>query len=411
MDFGFPGFQSPYYHPYHESSPRHVPNYSRPAMWGEIEDPFDSRSAYYSRAAQQQRQAEMRRQAELRRREELRKEEARRQAHASALQQAQIEAQKKQQLQQRYQQWLQQQQMLRQPQNQKQAQGAAAGFQQDPRIQQLAAAQLAAQLAAKYKQQQQQQQRGSENLESESDESDESESDTASQWDDSDSVSESGSHLSEPRSESDSESMPELASLFEPATPPPGAFVTSSPKKTTPAPVTQGSSAESAKVAAEAPSAASDPAADSAAPAAAAAAVQSPPKTPTASPLPKNDATVTSSATNAAPMSDDRAAVTIQAAWKGHQVRAGRPLEVAKPIVELRKLARDMEERLGDKEFVAKVVSEPMEKLRVTETIMCWLLRLDEVQSSNNDVRALRRDMARKLTKLLDRAEALKAAS
>ncbi|GJP48952.1 hypothetical protein CLOM_g8222 [Closterium sp. NIES-68] len=68
-----------------------------------------------------------------------------------------------------------------------------------------------------------------------------------------------------------------------------------------------------------------------------------------------------------------------------------------------------MEERLGDKEFVAKVVSDPREKVRATETIMCWLLRLDEVQSPNQEVRNLRRDMARRLNKLLDEVESLGA--
>ncbi|CAI7853260.1 unnamed protein product, partial [Closterium sp. NIES-53] len=105
--------------------------------------------------------------------------------------------------------------------------------------------------------------------------------------------------------------------------------------------------------------------------------------------------------------SRDEAAVAIQAAWRGHQVRASKPLEVGETILELRKLARDMEERLDDKVFVDKVTSEPREKLRATETIMCWLLRLDEVQSPNQEVRALRRDMARKLNELLDRVESL----
>ncbi|CAI5484926.1 unnamed protein product [Closterium sp. Yama58-4] len=167
-------------------------------------------------------------------------------------------------------------------------------------------------------------------------------------------------------------------------------------------PVTD-SRAEDAIVAAPSPAA---PTAAAAAPAPAAAEQPSPvPQTTTAA----KDSEDSTSAVNSTSsgMTDEQAAVVIQSVWRGHQVRSSKPFEVAKPIVELRKLLREMEERLGDKEFVAKVVTEPMEKLRATETIMCWLFRLDGVQSMNQEVRALRRDMARKLNRLLDRFDAL----
>ncbi|GJP45309.1 hypothetical protein CLOM_g4716 [Closterium sp. NIES-68] len=103
----------------------------------------------------------------------------------------------------------------------------------------------------------------------------------------------------------------------------------------------------------------------------------------------------------------DDAARKLQAAWRGYSVRQGKPLELARSIADVRKLAREMGAQLRDSELIAKMVSEPLEKLRVNETIMSWLLRLDEVQSRNQDIRNLRRDMARKLTKLLDRVDTL----
>ncbi|CAI5491253.1 unnamed protein product [Closterium sp. Naga37s-1] len=102
------------------------------------------------------------------------------------------------------------------------------------------------------------------------------------------------------------------------------------------------------------------------------------------------------------------AATRIQSAWRGRSLRLTKPLEAARTIAEVRRLAREMAERLGEEGYAAKVASEPKEKLRVSETIMSWLLRLDALLSPNQEVRELRRGVVRELTKLQDRVDSLK---
>eukprot|EP00475_Leptophrys_vorax_P041793 TRINITY_DN78862_c0_g1_i1.p1 TRINITY_DN78862_c0_g1~~TRINITY_DN78862_c0_g1_i1.p1 ORF type:complete len:293 (+),score=-11.00 TRINITY_DN78862_c0_g1_i1:219-1097(+) len=104
----------------------------------------------------------------------------------------------------------------------------------------------------------------------------------------------------------------------------------------------------------------------------------------------------------------DAAAARIQSAWRGHSLRQSKPLQVARAIAEVRKGACDMERSLdGDDAFVASVCGDPMERLRANETVMGLLFRLDALSTPNEDVRALRRDVARRLTKLLERLDAL----
>ncbi|CAI5460669.1 unnamed protein product [Closterium sp. Yama58-4] len=102
------------------------------------------------------------------------------------------------------------------------------------------------------------------------------------------------------------------------------------------------------------------------------------------------------------------AATRIQSAWRGHSLRLTKPLEAARTIAEVRRLAREMAERLGEEGYAFKVASDPKEKLRVSETIMSWLLRLDALLSPNQEVRELRRGAVRELTKLQDRVDSLK---
>ncbi|CAI5461368.1 unnamed protein product [Closterium sp. Yama58-4] len=131
------------------------------------------------------------------------------------------------------------------------------------------------------------------------------------------------------------------------------------------------------------------------------------PDRPTASPMAGVTGVPAAKVAPVSVLTPDNAARKVQAAWRGYSVRQGKPLELARSIADVRTLVNEMDAQLRDNGFAAKMVSEPMEKLRVSETIMSWLLRLDEVQSPNQDVRNLRRDMARKLTKLLDRVDIL----
>ncbi|CAI7877058.1 unnamed protein product [Closterium sp. NIES-54] len=131
------------------------------------------------------------------------------------------------------------------------------------------------------------------------------------------------------------------------------------------------------------------------------------PETPAASPMAGVAGISAAEIARVSSLSADDAARKLQAVWRGYSVRQGKPLELARSIADVRKLVHEMDAQLRDNEFVAKMVSDPMGKLRVSETIMSWLFRLDEVQSPNQDVRNLRRDMARKLTKLLDRVDIL----
>lgn len=91
------------------------------------------------------------------------------------------------------------------------------------------------------------------------------------------------------------------------------------------------------------------------------------------------------------PPSEQEAATTIQAHWRGLMVRRTRPLEKLQAIYQVRQdLKAHLQVLAGSAQF-EKLCSDPQERLRWSECAMALLLRLDAVQGAHPDVREVRK--------------------
>ena len=91
------------------------------------------------------------------------------------------------------------------------------------------------------------------------------------------------------------------------------------------------------------------------------------------------------------PPSERKAATTIQAHWRGHELRRTRPLEKLQLICQVRQDLKDHMQVLAGSAQWEKLCSDPKERLRWSECAMALLLRLDSVQGAHSDVRDVRK--------------------
>jgi hypothetical protein len=76
------------------------------------------------------------------------------------------------------------------------------------------------------------------------------------------------------------------------------------------------------------------------------------------------------------PPSERKAATTIQAHWRGHELRRTRPLEKLQLICQVRQDLKDHMQVLAGSAQWEKLCSDPKERLRWSECAMALLLRL-----------------------------------
>lgn len=108
-------------------------------------------------------------------------------------------------------------------------------------------------------------------------------------------------------------------------------------------------------------------------------------------------------------LSDADAAVLIQAAYRGYQVRKWEPLKKLKQIDEVRKEVTDVHGRVQAFERSSDLQNDEKQKIAIGETIMRLLLKLDTLQGLHPSLREIRKSLARELTSLQERLDSITA--
>jgi len=93
----------------------------------------------------------------------------------------------------------------------------------------------------------------------------------------------------------------------------------------------------------------------------------------------------------APPPSEEKAATTIQAHWRGFGVRRTKPLEQLQVIYQVRQDLKGHMTVLAGAAMYDKLCSDAQERLRWSECAMALLLRLDSVQGAHIHVRDIRK--------------------
>lgn len=93
----------------------------------------------------------------------------------------------------------------------------------------------------------------------------------------------------------------------------------------------------------------------------------------------------------APPPSEQKAAATIQAHWRGLGVRRTKPLEQLEVVYHVRQDLKAHMAVLADPSMYEKLCSDAQERLRWSECAMALLLRLDSVQGAHTHVRDIRK--------------------
>nr|KYP77189.1 hypothetical protein KK1_021464 [Cajanus cajan] len=108
-------------------------------------------------------------------------------------------------------------------------------------------------------------------------------------------------------------------------------------------------------------------------------------------------------------LSDADAAVLIQAAYRGYQVRKWEPLKKLKQIDEVRREVADVYGRVQAFERSSDLQNDEKQKIAIGETIMRLLLKLDTLQGLHPSFREIRKSLARELTSLQERLDSITA--
>ncbi|PWA73248.1 hypothetical protein CTI12_AA263480 [Artemisia annua] len=100
-------------------------------------------------------------------------------------------------------------------------------------------------------------------------------------------------------------------------------------------------------------------------------------------------------------------ALKIQKVFRGHTVRKS-----VKKIVSIKNEVNEIENRLqNDAEFVDQLRNDAKERLRVNETLMSLLFKLDSVRGVGNGVRELRKSVAKKAVALQEKVDSIAQSS
>ncbi|KAJ1429545.1 IQ motif, EF-hand binding site [Sesbania bispinosa] len=108
-------------------------------------------------------------------------------------------------------------------------------------------------------------------------------------------------------------------------------------------------------------------------------------------------------------LSDRDAAVLIQAAYRGYQVRKWEPLKKIKQIAEVSKEVTDIRGRIQALEDSSDLQNDDKQKIAIGETIMRLLLKLDTIQGLHPSFREIRKSLARDLVTLQERLDSIMA--
>ncbi|XP_061349801.1 BAG family molecular chaperone regulator 6 [Gastrolobium bilobum] len=106
---------------------------------------------------------------------------------------------------------------------------------------------------------------------------------------------------------------------------------------------------------------------------------------------------------------DADAAVLIQAAFRGYQVRKWEPLKKLKQIAEVSKEVNDVRDRIQAFEGSSDLQNNDKQRIAIGETIMRLLLKLDTIQGLHLSLRETRKSLARELTSLQERLDSVMA--
>ncbi|CAJ1950295.1 unnamed protein product [Sphenostylis stenocarpa] len=108
-------------------------------------------------------------------------------------------------------------------------------------------------------------------------------------------------------------------------------------------------------------------------------------------------------------LSDADAAILIQAAYRGYQVRKWEPLKKLKQIDEVRKEVINVQDCVQAFERSSGLQNDDKQKIAIGETIMRLLLKLDTLQGLHPSFREIRKSLARELIILQERLDSLAA--
>ncbi|KAK7389876.1 hypothetical protein VNO78_25172 [Psophocarpus tetragonolobus] len=108
-------------------------------------------------------------------------------------------------------------------------------------------------------------------------------------------------------------------------------------------------------------------------------------------------------------LSDADAAVLIQSAYRGYQVRKWEPLKKLKQIDEVKKEVTNVRGCVLAFERSCDLQNDDKQKFAIGETIMKLLLKLDTIQGLHPSLREFRKSLARELTILQERLDSIMA--
>ncbi|CAM6088253.1 unnamed protein product [Calypogeia fissa] len=114
-------------------------------------------------------------------------------------------------------------------------------------------------------------------------------------------------------------------------------------------------------------------------------------------------------------MEDDRAAaataaeaaVKLQAAVRGYNVRKRQPLTQLRKIDNVKRTLRELQERAADPAYIERICVEVMECRKLTEGIMALVLQLDALQDIHPVVRDIRKSVNREVVQFMELIDAV----
>ncbi|MED6139358.1 Large proline-rich protein bag6 [Stylosanthes scabra] len=108
-------------------------------------------------------------------------------------------------------------------------------------------------------------------------------------------------------------------------------------------------------------------------------------------------------------LSDVDAAILIQAAYRGYQVRRSEPLKKLKQIAEVSKELTNVKDCIQAFEHSSDLQNDEKQRIALSENIMRLLLKLDTIQGLHPSFRETRKSLARELTSLQERLDSVMA--
>ncbi|KAJ7550497.1 hypothetical protein O6H91_07G103700 [Diphasiastrum complanatum] len=99
-------------------------------------------------------------------------------------------------------------------------------------------------------------------------------------------------------------------------------------------------------------------------------------------------------------MKEDTAAILIQSRFRGYMVRRTAPLNCLRVIMSVMSQLRKLKTQIITDEYMDRLRADPKERVKLSETIMSLLLRLDALQGVHSTVREIRKAAVREAVAL-----------